>query len=408
MAWRATLRHGRRSSGTGFEFRPHRFPPREFSLLAAPVQKGHPVTMLIRTKKNIHVHGARGCFSFALFLFHVCNSGLAPDVIGHGWLQPGAQSLQYGVELFFGISGIVIIGARRRAKSSRLFLFERCSRIFPVLWVTVLTILALEIVTGQKLRLHADLASALVLGGNLLAMPLVIPMTLIHPAAWSLSFEFSFYILFALYAANDSGGAIWRKRLAFALGTIFVLTHVRGLFFVSGLVIAQGVFARPALRGVLRAGPVWLIAFLALWTTAGEVVGEQFSGINVAALTSHPWLLPDLVLGWAAGTLALAGIYEGEGPLAQLMATRALQWLGTVSYSLYLWQTPVMAVIKFALVHSGLAAAAGPFAQALFFVIALPPTLIVAGLSQRLLEVDATNWMRRSIEGRGAPQHESS
>ncbi len=39
--------------------------------------------------------------------------------------------------------------------------------------------------------------------------------------------------------------------------------------------------------------------------------------------------------------------YGGEGPVARLLSWRPLQWVGTISFSLYLWHWPVMAAWKY-------------------------------------------------------------
>ena len=80
-----------------------------------------------------------------------------------------------------------------------------------------------------------------------------------------------------------------------------------------------------------------------------------------------------------------------------------MQWLGTISYSFYLWHPIVMSIAKQALVRTGLAMAAGTGAQMLLFLLALPPSLAVAVASQRLIERRLGHWLHARL-GRSVRQ----
>ena len=100
---------------------------------------------------NPNVHGARGLFAFTIFVFHVVNSGLstfAPLSTATGFFLTSIS--EYGVELFFCISGYVIAGTRRRARGPMEFLGDRAIRVYPVLWASILVIVAL----GMATRTH--------------------------------------------------------------------------------------------------------------------------------------------------------------------------------------------------------------------------------------------------------------
>src|SRR5690606_35968119 len=109
------------------------------------------VAMTAAKKLNANVHGARGLFAAAVFVFHVVNSGLPtfPWFTG-SWLETYFfESLKFGVELFFGISGYVIVGALARAPSLKAFAWDRVTRIYPVLWASLLAITLLATVAGR-------------------------------------------------------------------------------------------------------------------------------------------------------------------------------------------------------------------------------------------------------------------
>ena len=141
-----------------------------------------------------------------VFVFHVVNSGLAtfaPLSTPIGVFLTSVS--EYGVELFFCISGYVIAGTLRRALNPAVFIQDRAIRIFPVLWASVLVIVAAGLATRTHgfeneawNRLLADVPI------NLLALPGVLPIDNIHPAAWSLSYEMAFTCS-ALFAGVCAG-----------------------------------------------------------------------------------------------------------------------------------------------------------------------------------------------------------
>jgi len=95
------------------------------------------------------------------------------------------------------------------------------------------------------------------------------------------------------------------------------------------------------------------------------------------------------------------------GALGSMLTSCVLLYLGTISYSFYLWQIIMLLVIKFGLIKSGLAGKAGSSAQLLFLVLALPPSLLLAHYSQRVLEQGAGVWLRRRLHHpapRAAPE----
>ena len=90
---------------------------------------------------NPSVNGLRGlCVAF-VFFFHVAKSGLPPmppdDSIWQWDIVYVVDSASYFVEVFFMISGYVIMISLRRHPTMRGFLFDRFVRIFP-LWIPVL------------------------------------------------------------------------------------------------------------------------------------------------------------------------------------------------------------------------------------------------------------------------------
>ena len=364
------------------------------------VQVGQaPAPQAARPRFNKSVHGARGLFAFLVFVFHVVNSGLATVPPLETWLAQFVLRMpEYGVELFFCISGFVITGTLRRARSPAAFLEDRAIRIYPVLAVTVAAIVTLGLLTGVHGYGQVD-ALELVwrLPVNLLALPGVLPIDNIHPAAWSLSYELTFYLFCAVFWAlrRPLGRALpWLAAPVGAAGLVF---YPRAIFLLAGVLVALGWPRAPALRRITAYPLPLLFLFLCCWRGIQEISLPTHIILTNMVEWAGDARLPLAVAAFAFATLGFAGLVAGEGWFGRVLQRQPWQFMGTISYSFYLWHPIVMSGVKTELLRSGLAAGAGEGAWLLFFVVALPPSLVVATVSERLLERRLAVWLRTRL-----------
>jgi peptidoglycan/LPS O-acetylase OafA/YrhL len=357
---------------------------------------------------NHSIHGARGLFSLLVFFYHVHHSGLTTYPLFRQGLPYEAFDVgKYGVELFFGISGIVIVGTLARTRDLRDFLVNRFTRIMPALWASILVITVLTVVAHRPMPGPGEYLL------NFLSPPPFIELPLLNPAAWSLQYELFFYVIAA--ACWRIGGrrpaAAWGLALVAALLLLF---YPRGLMLLSGVAIALGMTNSRIAEVATRFPGVALVGFLAAWRAIELGFGwaDPEGGLDIAAvapqfLPAATWLLAFALMAAATllGTVAMDGLYRERGWLSAFLRLPAMQWLGLVSYSFYIWHPVVMAVVKGLLIQRGVAAAAGDHAQLLFFVLALPPALLVAGLSQRFIETRLTARLRFLLDRRPPPEH---
>lgn len=344
---------------------------------------------------NPHVHGARGLFSMMVFIFHVAHSNVATfDWASDPYAVSALMALQYGVELFFGISGIVIVGAMARSPGLGAFAWDRATRILPVLWVSIAAVLLLTLVSGGSFVPQTVWHWL----GNFLPPPPFVLIPLVNPPAWSLGYEIFFYCLAAL--AWTWRGNPGLPALAWCGGLLLVIAFPRALLMMPGVLIALGLLKGDRLRGLHRSPGISLLLFLTCWRLAPIVEWNAINAGNLLGPFYVPfadWLkaLPLIVAGGLFGTLALVGIHEGRGMLSRLLATRPLLWLGTISYSFYLWHPMVLAVVKRGSAMIGIPERVGQAGQLLLFLVALPMVLVVSWISQRMIEVRFTRWLRR-------------
>ncbi len=341
---------------------------------------------------NPHIHGARGLFSGLVFVHHVANSKLPTFDLFSGPIAGFVtQSFQFGVELFFGISGIVIIGALERSPNWRAFIWDRLTRILPVLWTTIAVLTAVFLAADQRLPSLENYLK------NLIPTPPPFGGRLLNPAAWSLDYELIFYLIAGL------AWAVRRHRPVFwticAAGFVYMLFYPRAVLMLAGVLIARGLVTERLLFGVGRYAGTCVALFLLCWYGTTQLQGSDPLRpivLGPAFLPFETWLgsLPLMALGALFGTLALAGISAGRGMLSRFLTSRAMLWLGTISYSFYLWHPLIVSGAKRALVLAGLVDRLGPATQLVLFVVALPPSLLIAAASQHYIEGRFTRWLR--------------
>ena len=105
-----------------------------------------------------------------------------------------------------------------------------------------------------------------------------------------------------------------------------------------------------------------------------------------------------MVLGGVFGTIFLLGMSRGNGLFGRMLRWQVMQWLGTVSFSFYLWPPIVMAGVKLIMYRTGMVDALGSGSQLVFLLVSLPPSLIVATISHRVLEVKVTGQIRKRLD----------
>ena len=348
----------------------------------------------VDARRNAHIHGLRGVLAFAVFIFHVGNSGLPTF---HGTIADGVNyaidSLENAVEIFFGISGIVIYHAFLKSRGPLHFLSNRITRIWPVLWITVLLIaLSSRFDVRHPLELGPGMLAA-----NMMAMPPILRVPLINPAAWSIAFEFAFYALFMAYALT-------RRMLPMNVALLFVgglalallSCNPRAIGFLLGLAVIY--WPRTRLPGwILGFSGTFLMGGMLAWHWVLEIVRANKPQSYLDIMASHG----DVAVAFLGGSLlvwmGLKGVFLGQGLFSRLLVRTSVQWLGTVSFSLYLWSPIVMAPVKKIMVMAHLPALIGPWSQLAFFALALLPLLWVSALSQRWIEEALTNTIRRKL-----------
>lgn len=250
--------------------------------------------------------------------FHYLNRGpgLFPEI---GPIRSWAFWGLYGVDLFFVISGFVIVMTMQRS-SLRRFAISRAIRLYPLYWVCVVLTFTVVSIVGLPGR-EVSLSEALF---NLTMVQEFFRVPHVDGAYWTLTVEISFYFCAALLLA---AGAASGRRLDFALA--------------AWLIIALGVQLYNAVANTVTADILmrafgWAPLFVIGIVLYGAWVGDR----RVFRLALIPLSVAILALRDPRDSLAAAVIvalvcFALWGPRVGL-ESRPLRWLGTISFALYL------------------------------------------------------------------------
>jgi len=331
---------------------------------------------------NRQIHGLRGFSTLAVFVYHVYGMG----TLWNFWpasLNPVAPFFaagKHGVEIFFIISGYLITGSLIRHQSAARFLTDRAIRLYPVFMTIQLIVFGLGPLVHYKwLSGISASAWALAFFENGLFLPGIFDLPLAQLNAWSLSYEAAFYLLSAAGFVLARKLGRWPVIAALALVLAGLIPfHARAAFFLPGVAIFF-LFRRaaPTLPACLRALSVpALLGTLALLTVAESHAGVVY----LATIPAFAFFL---------------SVVEGRCLLSAILRTRFLQYLGTISYSFYLWSPVVTYPMKIVIERFLHGRLADEVNVTLFAMIGFAVSVAVSHLSYRILEDGAGRRLHR-------------
>jgi peptidoglycan/LPS O-acetylase OafA/YrhL len=252
-----------------------------------------------------------------------------------------------GVQVFFVISGflITLLLLRERQKTGEISVYRfyqrRCLRILPAYIAFLLALAGLTLVGTVDL------------GGREWLGALTYTVNWIHEPdwkighLWSLSLEEHFYLLWPLL--------LWlspRWARGFAWACIVVMPVARLVFWMCWQDTVPVEFCTLTRLDGIAVGCV--LAFLVqhprwrgvgLWATRRAAWLGPLAILVLASsmVLSLRWYHFHLLLGYSFNAAAIAVliwlcITREKGPLGRVLESRPLLLLGTLSYSIYLWQ----------------------------------------------------------------------
>jgi peptidoglycan/LPS O-acetylase OafA/YrhL len=317
----------------------------------------------------------RGLAAMAVVLFHY--------TVRYFELFPG-QALpfravygSFGVEVFFGISGFVILMTLERSRTATDFLVSRFSRLYPAYWVCIAVTMAVLQAFPLPGR-EVSWSQALV---NLTMWQEVLRVPHVDGVYWSLQIELIFYCMMLLL---------------FVAG---LLNHARAALVVW---LSISIVAQLVALSVVRPVPYFVERYLLLAHCAFFSIGAAaYLDFRAREISTATW-------GIFALALVSAWFWKGTGGLCvalgmtllfALLIRRklgfldkpALVFLGTVSYPLYLLHQNIGYVVIRSLTAHGTA-----FPLAMLAAVALAFALaatVTYGVERPALKA-IRSWLR--------------
>lgn len=346
----------------------------------------------------------RGFAALLVFCEHMKNE-VVFRLLGHDLAQYSVSIFPFsaGVDVFFVISGFVIAHASvslyGRPGAWKTFLKRRLARVVPLYWlITSLFILFLALGPNQIIQYY----SPFLIVGSYLFLPLPradgsqLP---VMPLGWTLNYEMLFYVVFAATLALPRRVAsvvlVALLILLVAIGrAAFPLPPVLAFWcdpivleFLAGFAIQAAVAKGLRLPGLLRAIMV-VVAIAVLFLSPQELT-----------VVSNRWLY------WG-GPAVLLVLAATTGSRKEGRHDRIADWMGNISYALYLSHLLVLLVLTRIWVLLGLNGSA--IGVAAYIPVSLVGALAAASVLFVGFERPVLRALRRRIDhnltrGPGAP-----
>ncbi|GAA1826338.1 acyltransferase family protein [Agromyces salentinus] len=315
-----------------------------------------------------------------------------------------------GVDVFFVISGFLITShlGRELFATGRVrlgaFYARRARRLLPAALLVlafgaIATMLWVPMISWP--RAATEIAASAFYVENWVLSALSVDYSAQNDAAtvaqhyWSLSVEEQFYLIWPLammlawMAARTASPTRRRAAVALTLAGIGVISLVAGIWMTWSSP-AQAYFVTFTRAWEFAAGA--LLALAAHRLRLPRAIAEIASLLGFALILASALLFDQLtpfpgvaalvpVLGTllviAAGGAAARLIHE------RVSSLRPVQWLGDVSYSVYLWHWPLIVILPFVLLRP---------MTTLDKVGVLLATLVLAWLTRRFVESPGQRW----------------
>ncbi|MBN2866561.1 MAG: acyltransferase [Thiotrichales bacterium] len=331
------------------------------------------------------INGLRAWAVMAVVLFHFQISGITGGFVG--------------VDIFFVISGylmtsIIVKGLEKEDFSLTQFYMARVRRILPALLVVIAVLLMLGWFWLATLEYQSLGQQSLYSLGFISNFGYYFSSGyfdsgshekwLLH--TWSLAVEAQFYLLFPIFVS-----LFWKftrslKSLTVALAILFIMSFALNMWLV---------YRDPSAAFYLLPSRGWELAAGGLVFLLAKQLKLEIKLSRI--LNVLGWLL---ILGsiflineemrwpgyWALfPVLGTSLVIYSQKQDFMLINSRAAQWLGDRSYSIYLWHWPLMVALYFANIH-----------ESWFWILAaITSSLLIGHLSFRFIETPTRKYLSK-------------
>jgi peptidoglycan/LPS O-acetylase OafA/YrhL len=287
--------------------------------------------------------GWRGFAVIAIIVYHG-RSGFFNE---HSELIQLSSHLDLGVNLFFAISGFLICGLLLQEYQNhgginlRRFYLRRCFRILPPYYAVLAVLCVLSILGAIQVN-YSYLPSCLLFYRNYTPLGMDEQSGFYTAHFWTLAIEEHFYLIWPmlLIAVKPKRAGKFAFLLAMAVFAWRVLeSHFQ--WFASVLLPSNLLTRTDTMMDALLWGCLAAIYFPEIVRFSARIRFSQlWLPILATLLVIEKLRTPGLIELQAVlmPALVLSTVIQPASLLGRVLEWRPVRWLGTISYSLYLWQ----------------------------------------------------------------------
>jgi peptidoglycan/LPS O-acetylase OafA/YrhL len=283
-------------------------------------------------------------------------------VVGYHFGVTGLQGGFVGVDIFFVISGYLISGllVTELNKTGRIdllrFYGRRARRLLPAAFlVTLTTLICGAFILSpleQQSMARAAIASSLYLSNFWFlrqTFDYFSPESALNPFlhTWSLSVEEQFYIFWPALLMLAARARNNPRLLAITMAAATLISFVLCLWFTR-MKQPWAFYASPLRAWEFGLGGLASVTPVAGWIRASSpaigwlgVLLLLFSCIAINDASGFPGAIALLPAG-ATTCILISGVSGNPRGPAALLNIKPFQWIGTLSYSIYLWHWPII------------------------------------------------------------------
>ncbi len=348
--------------------------------------------------------GLRGIFSLMIVPIHYT---YFPDFISSNFFI--RQSYTF-VDFFFVLSGFVIAFNYNEMKTYSdfwIYMKKRIARLYPLLFFTSILFLAYMLLKNQMSNFFTSTGDDILTTKELLfqlfetlslsnSNPIFGAGLGLNSPTWSISAEITSYIVFGLVSIYAIGKS--KKILLFIITLVSVLfcVYKGGLFwtgdygFVRGLIsfnLGYFVFLSYKIKFKLNNNLEYLIPILIL------SIFYILNSYDVEGSDGGMFGLFTIPLFFA---LSITTLLKTDGLLSKLLDTKPIQFLGKVSYSIYLNHLLVISLTP-KIMFSVLKLPRNTSTELLVFLISILIVVLYSNYTYKFIEVKGGKYLRKLL-----------
>lgn len=294
--------------------------------------------------------GLRGLAALWVMIGHYIGDGPANatvrDVVEHMYLA---------VDIFMVLSGFVLARSHDgdfrdplTVRQTLRFLWRRLARIYPIYVLSSLVCMLL-VITGIDVWGSPELSLPMILTNLAMAQSWGLPYDGLNAVSWSISIEWAANLLFPAFGLLFMRGSLRRSVVA-AVATVLALVLFAA--FAGGdapddppMFGALTWYSFPG--SMIRCTTEFMLGMFC-WRLRRDVAGAGFLGrdtVLVPATLAMAVMTLSQAMDMAFLVLSCAVVigFSFERSLTALaFASPVPRWLGTISFSLYLWHIPML------------------------------------------------------------------